>query len=201
MPVIGLTGGIATGKSTFAPLLIDRFPEMGHFESDRYVHELLADDVTIATQISDAFGSDALGEDGRPSRKKLREIVFSDENRRKRLESILHPAVRQRWMAEASEARRRNAWLLIDIPLLYETGVQSEFDRVVVVGCPQETQVNRLIIERGLAQDLAVRIIAAQLDIAAKTQFADHVIWNDSTVSNLDGQSELLAAWLKRHLG
>ena len=117
MPVIGLTGGIATGKSTFAPLLIGRFPEMAHFDSDRCVHELLAEDVLIATQISGAFGSDALGEDGRPSRKKLREIVFSDEDRRKRLESILHPAVRQRWMAEASEARRRNAWLLIDIPL------------------------------------------------------------------------------------
>ena len=72
---------------------------------------------------------------------------------------------------------------------------------MVVVGCPLETQVNRLIIERGLAQDLAVRIIAAQLEIGAKTQFADHVIWNDSTVSNLDGQSELLAAWLKQHCG
>lgn len=201
MPVLGLTGGIATGKSTFAPLLLNRFPEMGHFDSDGCVHELLAGDDFISGQILKAFGSEAFGEDGRPNRKKLRDIVFSDECRRKTLESIIHPAVRGCWTAEALTAKRNNSWLLVDIPLLYETGVQSEFDRVVVVACSQETQVNRLIVERGLALDLAARIITAQLNIGAKTQLADHVIWNDSTVSNLNGQSELLAAWLKRNLG
>ena len=182
-------------------MLLNRLSGMGHFDSDRCVHELLAGDEVISGKIMEAFGPEAFGADGRPCRRKLRDVVFADESRRKTLESILHPAVRERWTAKANEAKRSNAWLLVDIPLLYETGVQSEFDRVVVVACPQETQVHRLIFERRLAQDLAVRIIAAQLDIGAKTQFADHVIWNDSTVSNLDGQSELLAAWLKRNFG
>lgn len=201
VPILGLTGGIATGKTTFAPLLMNQLPEAKHFDSDRCVHELLAEDKLVGAQILEAFGNKVFGEDGRPSRRKLRETVFDDSGSRKKLESIIHPIVRHRWATEVMEARRSNAWLLVDIPLLYETGAQSEFDRVIVVACPKETQINRLNCQRGLALELAVTIIATQLDIDAKTQLADHVIWNDSTVSNLNGQSELLAAWLKRHLG
>ena len=201
MPILGLTGGIATGKTTFAPLLLNQLPEAKHFDSDRCVHELLAEDRIVGEKILKAFGDKVFGDDGRPSRQKLRETIFADAGCRKTLESIIHPIVRHRWNAEVVEARRSSAWLLVDIPLLYETGAQSEFDRVIVVACPRETQINRLNCQRGLALELAATIIATQLDIDAKTQLADHVIWNDSTVSNLNGQSELLAAWLKRHLG
>ena len=152
-------------------------------------------------RITDAFGMEVLGTDGFPRRDKLRELVFSDAERRKTLEFILHPEVRGQWELLAANARKTGNWLLVDIPLLYETGVQSAFDRVIVVACSRAMQLKRLILERGLALGLADRILNTQLDIGAKTQFADHVIWNDSTVSNLDGQSELLAAWLKQHCG
>jgi dephospho-CoA kinase len=172
-----------------------------YFDSDHCVHELLAGDDGVKEAILAAFGPAALGADGRPSRANLRSIVFSCEERRKTLESILHPAVRAAWKAQASLARAAGGWLLVDIPLLYETGSETEFDRVIVVACPPETQKRRLISERGLALELAERIMAAQLDVGVKTHRADHVIWNDSTVSNLDGQTRLLAAWLKQHFG
>jgi dephospho-CoA kinase len=198
VPVLGLTGGVAAGKSTFARAFLRDVPEMEHIDLDRCVHELLATDASIRSAVVSAFGSAILGSDGWPDRLKLRESVFADDARRHALEAILHPAVRERWMAAAVTARAKGSWLLVDIPLLYETGAAAAFDRVIVVAASRETQLRRMISERGLAPGLASNIISAQLPLGEKIQQADHVIWNDSTVSNLDGQSRLLAAWLKR---
>ena len=198
MPVIGLTGGIATGKSTFSRLLREQLP-LGHFDSDRCVHDLLATDDAVRDAITAAFGREACDSTGRPDRVKLRALAFTDESRRKTLEAILHPIVRARWTALAETARARGEWLLVDIPLLYETGAERQFDSVVVVACHRDTQLFRLTRERGLAPETAMGIIAAQLDLGGKIQKADHVIWNDSTVPNLDGQSRILAACLRRH--
>ncbi len=198
MPVLGLTGGIATGKSTFTRCLREQIP-VEHFDSDRCVHDLLATDDGVRDAIFEAFGRDACDENGRPSRAKLRSLVFDDENRRTTLENILHPIVRARWTALAQAPSARGAWLLIDIPLLYETGTAGQFDRVIVVACHRETQLSRLTRDRGLAPELAQRIIESQLDLGEKIKKADHVIWNDSTVPNLDGQSRILAACLRRN--
>lgn len=198
MPVIGLTGGIATGKSTFTRLLREQWP-MEYFDSDRCVHDLLATDDQIRDAIVAAFGDNVCDDTGRPSRVKLRAVVFADESRRRTLESILHPIVRARWTARANTARTTGGWLLIDIPLLYETGAETQFERVIVVACHRDTQFVRLTRERGLAPETAMGIMAAQLDLGEKTKKADYVIWNDSTVPNLDGQSRILAASLRRH--
>jgi dephospho-CoA kinase len=195
--ILGLTGGVATGKSTFARLLLREWP-MEHFDSDRCVHDLLAADDATREAVVAAFGPGVLDSSGRPDRARLREVVFADPAQRKALEGILHPAVRVRWRARAGEARKTGACILVDIPLLYETGAQGEFDRVIVVACSRETQVRRLTTERRLAPGIASGIIAAQQDLGAKIEKADHVIWNDSTVSNLDGQSRLLASWLRQ---
>ena len=196
MPVIGLTGGIATGKSTFAQALLRELP-MEYFDSDRCVHELLATDDTTRDAIVATFGPTVCDTAGRPDRAALRNIIFADEERRRTLENILHPAVHAQWKALADEARRRGTWLLVDIPLLYETHVEGEFDRTIVVASTKETQLRRLTHDRGLAPELAEKIIAAQFDLEAKTQKAEHVIWNDSTRRNLDGQARLLAEWLR----
>ena len=198
MPVIGLTGGIATGKSTFTRLLREQWP-MEHFDSDRCVHDLLAADDTVRDAVVAAFGDAACDDNGRPDRVKLRALVFANASRRKTLESILHPIVRARWTALGETLRTAGGWLLIDIPLLYETGAETQLDRVIVVACHRDTQLARLTRERGLAPETAMRIMAAQLDLGEKTQKADYVIWNDSTVPNLDGQSRILAASLRRH--
>ncbi len=198
MPVIGLTGGIATGKSAFSRLLREQWP-MDHFDSDRCVHDLLATDDQVRDVIVAAFGDAACDDTGRPDRVKLRALVFADESRRRTLESILHPIVRARWTALAETARKTGGWLLIDIPLLYETGAEAQMDRVIVVACHRDTQLSRLTRERGLAAETAMGIMAAQLDLGGKIQKADYVIWNDSTVPNLDGQSRILAASLRRN--
>jgi len=198
VPVIGLTGGIATGKSTFIRCLRGHLP-MEFFDSDRCVHELLATDDGVRDAVIAAFGSEACDASGRPDRVKLRTLVFADAAKRKALEAILHPIVRDRWISLAASARVGRAWLLADIPLLYETGAEAQFDRVIVVAAPRNTQLFRLTRERGLAPDAAQGIIAAQLDLGEKIKKADHVIWNDSTVPNLDGQSRILAACLRRH--
>ena len=198
MPVIGLTGGIATGKSTFTRCLREQLP-VGHFDSDACVHELLATDDVVRDAIIAAFGRESCGETGRPDRGKLRALVFASDTRRKTLEAILHPTVRARWTARAEAARARGEWLLIDIPLLYETGTEAQFDRIIVVACHRDTQLSRLTRDRGLAPETAMGIMAAQLDLGEKIKKADHVIWNDSTVPNLDGQSRILAASLRRH--
>ncbi len=197
MPVIGLTGGIATGKSTFGRLLREQLP-MKHFDSDRCVHDLLAGDESVRESVVGAFGSDVLGPSGWPDRGKLRSRAFADEAKRRVLESILHPVVRSRWTALAVATRECGGWVLIDIPLLYETDAAAHFDRVIVVACEHKTQLARLSRERGLAPEMATEIIAAQLELGEKIKKADHVIWNDSTVPNLDGQSRILAACLRR---
>jgi dephospho-CoA kinase len=200
VPVLGLTGGIATGKSTFASLL-QRELSTGFFDSDRCVHELLAGDASVRDAVKTAFGPDVLSPDGWPDRAKLRETVFHSGEARRELEAILHPRVRAQWVATVAAGRKTDAWQLIDIPLLYETGVQAEFDRVIVVAAPRAVQVHRLVHERKLAHAMAEQMIAAQLDLGIKIEKADHVIWNDSTVLNLAGQTRILAAWLKRRFG
>src|SRR5687767_5488123 len=161
---------------------------MNSFDSDQYVHDLLADDDLVREEVVSLFGAGILGVNDRPDRLKLRQRVFASGPERKALEGILHPRVRDGWREVVAKARKTDAWQLVDIPLLYESGVQSEFDRVIVVAAPYATQMHRLVKERKLAPAMAGQIIAAQLDLGAKTQQADHVIWNDSTVSNLDGQ-------------
>ncbi len=197
MSVIGLTGGPATGKSTFSKLLLRELP-VAMFDCDRCVHDMLASDESVRHEIEAAFGPGALDETGKPDRNRLRDIVFADDTRRGELEAILHPRVRSAWTAAASAARASGGGLLVDMPLLFETGAAGEFDRIIVVAATEKTQLQRLTTNRRLAPALAARIIRAQMELGAKTRQADHVIWNDSTVSNLDGQTRLLASWLRR---
>jgi dephospho-CoA kinase len=200
VPVLGVTGGIATGKSTFNQTLLRRLPAE-FFDADRAAHALLEGDAETRQAIEAAFGVGVYNAEGKPDRVRLRELVFADEQNRRQLEAILHPAIRRSWMARAEIARSTDSWLVIDIPLLYETGAESHFDRVVVVACSPATQRRRLDVYRHLAPEMAEQIIAAQLDLATKVRKADHLIWNDSSVSCLERQTDLLATWLRQTYG
>ena len=200
MPVLGITGGVATGKTTFTRALLRRLPaEL--FDADRCAHELLENDSAVRAAVSEAFGPEIYDAQGKPDRARLRELVFSEELHRRQLEEILHPAIRARWSALAEQVARTGGWLFVDIPLLYETGAESRFDRVIVVACSSETQRRRLRENRDLDDETASRIMAAQLDLKTKIKKADHVIWNDSTDACLDGQAALLAGWLRQFYG
>ena len=150
MPVFGITGGVATGKSSFVRALLKHAPaEL--FDADRCVHQLLAEDLTVHSALRNAFGPSVFGEDGSLDRAALRELVFNDDPARRRLEAILHPRVREQWTAQADASRRAGTRLYVDIPLLYETGGEADVDRVIVVACSPETQRERLRVQRGLA--------------------------------------------------
>ena len=200
MPVFGITGGIATGKSSFVRALLKHAPA-DHFDADRCVHQLLADDPAVLAALRDAFGSAIFGPDKSLDRSALRDLAFHDDSARLRLEAILHPLVRDQWIAQADGARRFDARFYADIPLLYETGGEAHVDRVIVVACSPATQRERLRVQRGLANELIERMIAAQLDLATKIARADHVVWNDSTPAALDDQARLFAAWLCQRYG
>ena len=201
MPVLGITGGVATGKSTFVRALLPHLPPAELFDSDACAHELLDNEPGVRERVRRSFGDEVFTVEGVPDRARLRAIVFSDDARRRELEGILHPAIRAHWTARAEAAIASGAWLCVDIPLLYETGAESDFDRVIVVACSPAIQRHRLCQERGLDAAMADRIIAAQLDLSTKISKADHLIWNDTTIEHLDRQSALLAGWLRQRHG
>jgi dephospho-CoA kinase len=200
VPLLGITGGIATGKSTFTRLLAGRLSGEV-FDADRAAHELLASDPAVRLAVEKSFGAGYYGDDGRPDRARLRDLIFSDDLHRRRLEEILHPAIRARWLAQAGRIVENGGWLYVDLPLLYETRAESQFDRVIVVACSPATQRRRLETERGLTAETAVKIISAQLDLETKIKRADHLVWSDSTTESLDAQADLLAAWLLHRYG
>ena len=195
MPALGITGGIATGKSTFSEALC-RYLPAERFDADQCSRDLLAHDASIREAVRHVFGSRAFDSTGQPDRAWLREAVFADPSLRRELEHILHPAIRTIWSARAAGAA--DQWFCVDIPLLYETEAQSHFAAVIVVACAPATQRARLLQNRQLSATIADQILAAQLDQTTKITKADHLIWNDSTNSCLDRQARLLAGALRQ---
>ena len=197
MPVLGITGGIATGKSTFVRELKGCF-SAEYFDADASAKELLESDPKVRAEIVRIFGDQIYPTAAGPDRALLRELVFTNAAKREELEAILHPAIRRQWVARAEFHSRAETWLCVDIPLLYETGAQNLFHRIAVVACSDQTQRRRLEHDRGLTRELLEKILAAQLDLQAKMRQAHHLIWNDSTPFCLAGQAALLARLLDR---
>jgi dephospho-CoA kinase len=193
MPAIGITGAVATGKSTFCDYLQRFFPNVKFFDADRSAHELVELD-DVKTAISAEFGPEFFLPSGGLNRVALRAIVFSDAAKRRALEQILHPRIRRQWSALAETHRNAPDFFFADIPLLYETNGEKLCDRVVVVACSREIQLGRLMNKKSLSQDEAERMINTQMPLAEKISRADHVVWNNGERSGLKEQVQLLAA-------
>jgi dephospho-CoA kinase len=196
VPAIGITGGVATGKSSFTRVFLQYWPA-DLFDADACVHELLAGDRQLLDEIRREFGSGVIAEDGSLSRAAMREIAFKDPGARTRLEALIHPRVRQRWIEMARDAKGGKRRVVVDIPLLFETSAEVECDRVLVVACSPRIQRMRMQTNRGLAPALIDRMIESQLDLAAKASRADHVVWNDGSPAALEEQARLFAAYLR----
>lgn len=188
--IIGLTGGIAAGKSTVRQLLASR-GSMRVFDADAVVRRLLAGEPGVAAAIRDGLGPEFLGSDGKPDRARLRGAIYADKQARHQLEDVLHPLVRDEWLALRKGALAAEDNMLADIPLLYETGAESFFDVVMVVGCSPGTQFARLRA-RGIDPELAEAMLASQWPMGQKVHRADLVIWNDGSLAALGRQTELL---------
>lgn len=181
---VGLTGGIASGKSMVA----DQLAGLGAvvIDADLLAREVVEPGTPGLAAIEARFGRDVL-QQGRLDRAALGKIIFSDPAARRDLERIIHPAVRAR-AAELERAAAEDAVVVHVIPLLVETGQQNGFDVVVVVDVDQETQVRRLLDRNGLTADEARARIAAQAGRDARLAAADLVLHNEGTVSQLKDQ-------------
>ena len=188
--LVALTGGIATGKTTFRRLLSQK-RKFEIFDADQYVHQLLASDRQIISAVAAAFGSGVISRTGQVDRTALRHLVFSDAQSRGQLEAILHPEVRNRWQGLLAACRNSGQDFLADIPLLFETSGQSFFEVSVVVAASSSTQRQRLAA-RGVDPVTAEVMLASQWPMVEKLGRASSVVWNDGSLGALARQADLL---------
>lgn len=193
--LIGLTGGIATGKSVVARILAADF-DAAVVDSDAVVHALLAPGGAAYAAVVTAFGRDILNDDGRIDRGRLGRWVFQDPAARRCLEAILHPLVIQETARWIETYLATGAWLVVGVaPLMMEVGTHRRFPLVVVTHCSEATQIRRLR-ERGLSEAEARRRIEAQWPVERKRRMADVVIDTEGSMAETRGQVLALVTWL-----
>jgi dephospho-CoA kinase len=196
--VVGVTGGLGTGKSTVARML-EEWRGVVVLDADRIAHDVIQPRKVAWRQILERFGKDIVHshEDVRIDRKRLAELVVEDDDARRDLEAIVHPRVLKELAAEIHELRhdthgnRRKKMVVVEIPLLFETDSQGLVDHVVVVTATPEVALRRLR-ERGMTEDDAARRQAAQMDLSAKAALADTVIDNSGDREQTRRQVETL---------
>ena len=198
MPVLGVTGGAACGKSSFVGALLPLLPGARAFSADAAVHTLAENDPDVQSELCALLGNEAFTAEGKYNRPLVRDRVFSEPSLRAGVDSIFHPRVRALWATLAEKTRHSNEWLLAEIPLLYETGAEVLCDRVATVACSPRVQWHRLTALRGLTETIASQIRVAQMSLEEKSSRADHLIWNDFPFPCLQRQAGLCAAWLLR---
>ncbi len=194
MPVIGLTGGIGSGKSTVA----DRLVALGAalVDTDTIAHALTTPGGAAIGPVRAAFGDGVIAADGSMDRSAMRAIAFSDPGARKRLEAILHPMIRARTQAGIEAAVRDGApYVIVAVPLLVESGDwRGRYDRVLVVDCLPEVQVERVMARSALPREQVNAILAAQATRAQRLAVADDVVDNGGPPDALDAQLAVLHA-------
>ena len=191
--IVGLTGSIATGKSTVSAMLSDLGGVI--IDADKIVRQVQRPGEPAWREIVEFFGEEILLPNQELDRAKLGSLVFGNENNRKRLNSIVHPRVRDERDRQTAAAVRANpqAVVIWDIPLLIETGIYKEVDKVVVVYVDPDTQLQRLLARDELSPEQAKSRIAAQMSIEEKKEYADYLI--DNRGSREETQAQVLAVW------
>ena len=183
---IGLTGGIATGKSYVAGKIKEAGVPM--VDADVLSREVVAPGTPGLAAVRRRFGPDAVRRDGTMDRVRIAQIVFKDKRARLDLEAIIHPAVQKAIDEFFATLPKRTAFAIADIPLLFETGRENQFNAVVVVACPREMQLQRLMERNKLTKEDAERRLNAQLPIDQKVKKATHVIRTEGTFEDTDKQ-------------
>ena len=188
-PVIGLTGGIASGKSTVGRMLEDLGAAV--VDADQLAREVVAPGTPGLREVVAAFGSDVLDEEGRLARERLGERVFADPGERRRLERILHPRIAE--LARERLAAVRGRLAVYQAPLIFETGREKEFQGVLLVDCEPDLQLSRLMVRDRLGEADARARLAAQLPAAERRRRATWVVDNSGSLD--DTRAQLLRLW------
>ncbi|AZV50571.1 dephospho-CoA kinase [Bacillus halotolerans] len=193
--VIGLTGGIASGKSTVANMLIDKGITV--IDADIIAKQAVEKGMPAYRQIIDEFGEDILLENGDIDRRKLGALVFTNEQKRLALNSIVHPAVREEMLKRRNESiANQETFVVLDIPLLFESKLESLVDKIIVVSVTKELQLERLTKRNQLTEEEALSRIRSQIPLEEKVSRADNVIDNSGTLEETKQQlEEILSCW------
>ena len=176
---IGLTGGIASGKSTVANLFSDLGVEI--IDADEIAHSITSKQGSAYDKIVKHFGNSVLGDDNELDRKKLRTIIFNNSELRKDLEQIIHPEVHS--IINKQTFKSQDPYQIIVIPLLIETGYQNFVDRVLIIDCSLETQLARLMNRDNEKLESARKIVANQIERKERLKFADDIVENEKKTS------------------
>lgn len=186
MLVVGLTGGICSGKTTVARMLAKR----GAFviDADEIAHELQEPGQPIYEAVVRAFGRGILREDSWIDRTRLGGLVFADPEKRQKLEALMHPAIVKECETRIEKAGKAGTKIcIVDAALLIEAGAYRRFDKVIVVAAPEEVQLERLLA-RGLSQEEALRRIRSQIPLGGKVHYAHYVIENSGSLEETERQ-------------
>ena len=190
MLLVGLTGGIGSGKSTVARLLEKRGAVV--FDADLLAREAVEPGTPGHASVIERFGADVLAPGGELDREALASVVFADPSARRDLEEIVHPEVR-RLFAEGSEAYRDTDRVVVfSAPLLVETGMHTAFEILVVVSATVATQIERLMRQRGMSESSIRARIEAQAPLEDKAAVADFLVDNEGTLDELESQVDRL---------
>lgn len=195
--IIGLTGSIASGKSTVANML----KEMGFpiIDADLVARIVVEKGTATLETIKETFGTEVIHNDGSLNREVLGEIIFSNPSKRKQLNDIMHPAIRAEMLAQKERLVQQGYPVIImDIPLLFESRLQSFVDKVLVVTVTEQTQLERLMSRNGFTKEEAKLRIQSQLPLSVKEKGADAVIYNNGSIEETKQQLiKVLATWEK----
>ena len=190
MRVLGLTGGIGSGKSTVASMFTQLGAEV--IDADQLARDLVEPGQPALEEIVRAFGTDMLQADGRLDRAKLGRLIFADAGARSRLNAITHPRILDRMNQDVQRRKDRRGLLLLDIPLLHENARTSLVEKVIVVWVDAATQLRRLTERSGLSIDEATRRVASQMPLDEKRAQADIVIDNSGSLESTRRQVEAI---------
>ncbi|SFQ46433.1 dephospho-CoA kinase [Psychrobacillus psychrotolerans] len=193
--IIGLTGSIASGKSTVANML----SEMGFpiIDADLVARIVVEKGTATLETIKEVFGTQVIHEDGTLNREELGALIFSDPSKRKQLNDIMHPAIREEMLVQRQQlVQQGHPVIIMDIPLLFESRLQSFVDKILVVTVTEQKQLERLMARNGFTHEEARLRIQSQLPLSVKEEGADAVIYNNETIEETKQQlQKVLAIW------
>jgi dephospho-CoA kinase len=195
--LVGLTGGIGAGKSTVAERMVERGAEL--VDADAIAHEVVLPDTPTYRKVVEHFGAGILDREGFIDRARLGRIVFSDPSRRTLLNELTHPPILAEIAGRLEVLQAFDGVVVLDVPLLVETGAARSYDAVVVVAAAPEVQLRRLVDQRGMAEADARARIGAQATLEERLAAATHTLWNEGSLAEIraatdDLMDELLAA-------
>lgn len=196
--IIGITGSIGTGKSTVSNYLISKGYSV--VDADKISKGAYNVGSNGYKAILEVFGEEILNSNGEVDRKKIKKIVFDNSNMLQRLNMAIHPIIINEIEKEIEILLESQNVVFLDAPLLIETELHKKVDKIIVVACDKNEQINRIIKRDKITADMAISIINSQMSIDEKLKFADYIVYNNSTIENLYSQVDEIILEIKKEI-